>query len=216
VTAEVSLPLLGGATLVVGLPDGAAPEPDGDLPALAIPNLPGAHVAARRGYRAGAVTLRTACMAAPADGWAAGVEEIILSRATQLAREAQGGDVPPFSAGEITPVGPGFEQRFMGSVRRSDGAHTLRGRHWLGFAGDPREAIVCTAVCEEPPPSPACAGLIAAAHQGGTWTEAPPPSVIARTLLLAAAHPQEALGLLAVTSLATAALVIARRPRPRP
>ena len=47
------------------------------------------------------------------------------------------------------------------------------------------------------------------------WTEAPPPNLLARTILLAAERPREALGILAVASLAAAALIIARRPRPR-
>jgi len=157
-------------------------------------------------------------MAAPADGWAPGVEEILLARATQLAREALPGDPSPLAAGDIAAVGPGFEQRFEGTLRRETEVLAVRGRHWLGFAGDPREAIVCTAICTEPQAGApgSCAGLVAAATQGGTWTEAPPPSLVARTLLLAADHPQAALGVLVAVSLAAAALVIARRPRPRP
>jgi len=84
--AEVTLPITGGARLRVRVPEGAAPEAASDLPAvdvsnlpgLALPSLPGAHIALRRGYRArqagghpqtpGDLTLRAACMAAPADG----------------------------------------------------------------------------------------------------------------------------------------------------
>lgn len=195
--------------LVLRLPDGAVPEPAVALPPFSVPNLPGAHIVARVGYEAGAVTLRAACLAAPANGWAPGVEEIVLARATQIAREALG-EVSSFTAGDPVAAGPGFEQRF-------DGAGTgtvFRGRHWLGFTGDPREGVVCTTVCTEPATG-ACAALIDTAAPGGAWTEAPPPNLLARTLLLAAERPREAVTVLAVVSLAVAALIIVRRPRPR-
>jgi len=213
---DAVLPLTAGATLVLRLPEGAVREPDEQLPALAVPSLPGAHLVARRGWESGGLTLRAACMAAPANGWAPGVEEIVLDRATQLARESLGAGVLSLTAGERIQVGPGFEQRFEGVVGRGE-TFATRGRHWLGFAGDPRQAIVCTAVCTEAQglgPG-ACDGLIAAAARGGTWAEAPPPSPLARTLLLAAEHPHQALGVLVTVSFAAAALIIARRPRPR-
>jgi hypothetical protein len=182
------------------------------LPAVAVPALPGAHVVARVGYANGAVTLRAACLAAPASGWAPGVEEIVLARASQLTREALG-DVSSFQVGDLVARGPGFEQRFSG---KAPGA-SVHGRHWLGFAGEPREGVVCTTVCterEQAAPG-ACATLIDDAAPGGAWTEAPPPNLLARTFLLAAERPREALSVLAALSFAAAALVIARRPRPR-
>jgi hypothetical protein len=195
--------------LVLHLPEGAVPEPAAELPAISVPNLPGAHVVARVGYQAGAVTLRAACLAAPASGWAPGVEEIVLARATQIAREALG-DVSSFTTGDPVAAGPGFEQRFAGT---GTGA-SFHGRHWLGFAGDPREGIVCTTVGTGPAPG-ACAALIDQAVPGGAWTEAPPPNLLARALLLAAERPREAVTGLAAVSLAAAALIVMRRPRPR-
>ncbi len=211
------LPLTAGATLVLRLPEGAVRELDEDLPSLAVPSLPGARIVVRRGYRSpDLLTLRIACMAAPADGWAPGVEEIVLDRATQIARDTLGDGVLSLSAGERTHAGSGFEQRFEGVLGMGD-TFTFRGRHWLGFAGDPREAIVCTAVCTEVQGlrSGACDGLVEAATTAGTWAEAPPPSLLVRTLLFAAEHPHGALAALVAFSLAAAAWIVAKRPRPR-
>jgi hypothetical protein len=201
------------------LPENAAREEDSALPIVDVSNLPGARIAARIGYRSGSLALRVVCASAPADGWAPGVEEIVLARATQLAREALGGEVTRFTAAEGTAAGPGFNQRFEGAVRRGDEALEVRGRHWLGFASDSRDAILCTVACTEPGDLGAarsCEALIADAVPLGTWAEAPPPNLLARTLLLAAERPHGALAMLTMASLAAAVLIIAGRPRPRP
>jgi hypothetical protein len=211
-----TVPLVGGASIVLAAPAGAAREPDEALPAVDVSNLPGAHVVARRGYTHGGLTLRAVCAAAPASGWASGVEEIVLGRATQLAREALGGEVTRFTVDESTAAGPGFAQRFEGAVSgRGEEALEVRGRHWLGFAGEPREAVLCTVVCTESAPARACAEAIAKSEPTGAWMEAPPPNLLARVLLAAAERPYPAAGVLVGVSLAVAALIVARRPRPR-
>jgi hypothetical protein len=210
------VPLTGGASLALRLPQDAVAEPDEALPTIDVSALPGAWIAARRGYRAGSLALRTVCAAAPADGWADGVEEIVLDHATALARGSLGGEVTRFEAGDPKLVGSRFEQGFEGSLTRGGEALAVRGRHWLGFAGEPRAALVCTLACVEPAASRSCEGLVAAAAPAGTWTGAPPPSLLARALVLSAEHPWEAAAVLAVVSLAAAALSLARRPRPRP
>jgi len=213
------LPLVGGAGLLVHAPEGAVREAEDALPRVDVSNLPGAWIAARRGYRRDALVLRVLCAAAPANGWASGVEEIVLARATQLARGALGGEVRRFSVEESSVVGRLFEQSFAGVVARGDDTElAVSGRHWLGFAGDdPRDAILCTLACTEPraSPSPACETLLSGASPVGAWLSPPAPSLVARTLLLTAERPREAAVLLVLVSLAAAALVIARRPRPR-
>ncbi len=144
------LPLVASASLFVRPPEGAAREADDALPVVDLSNLPGAWIAARRGYRSDAQVLRVLCAAAPARGWATGVEEMVLARATQLARGALGGEVTRFTTGECTAVGSRFEQSFAGGVRHGEVALAVHGRHWLGFAGDdPRDAVLCTLVCTE-------------------------------------------------------------------
>ncbi len=211
----VPVPVLAGASLALEVPEGAVREADTALPVVAVPGLPGAWTAARLGYRSGPLTLRAACLAAPASGWAPGVEEIVLGRASQLARGALEGEVTSFDVGEAVAVGTRFEQRFVGTLRRGGDALSVHGRHWLGFAGEPRAAIACTAVCTEPTPGRACEALISAAEARGAWLDAPPPGLVARALLLSAQHPQEAAVVLAAASIAAVALLLRRRPRPR-
>jgi hypothetical protein len=213
---SVVVPLVAGAKLFVSPPEGAAREADDALPTIDVSNLSGARIAARLGYRSGPLALRVVCVAAPANGWAPGVEEIVLARATQLARGALGGEVMRFIPGERATVGAGFEQRFEGAVRHGNETLAVRGRHWLGFAGEPRDAIVCTVDCTEPEPAGACEALIANAVPVGGWVAAPPPNLLAQTLLLAAEQPHAAAALLVTALFTVAALVIVRRPRPRP
>jgi hypothetical protein len=56
---------------------------------------------------------------------------------------------------------------------------------------------------------------VGATAPAGTWLEAPPPNLVARTLMLAATSPWQAAAALMLVSMAVAALIIQRRPRPR-
>jgi hypothetical protein len=198
------------------IPAGTSRERDDLVPSPDLTNLPGGRVVVRRAYGDKACTLRAICVAAPARGWAAGVEEIILGRASQLAKEALGAEVSSFTAGGPKEVGAGFEERFEGRVRREGEVIAVRGRHWLGFAGTPREAFVCTVACTEPPPARTCEAVVDAAAPTGAWLEAPPPSLLARSVMLAASSPWWALAVLVAASLVIATAVIVGRPRPRP
>jgi hypothetical protein len=215
-TDSETIDLGAGAGLRLPIPAGASRERDDLVPRVDLSNLPGGRIAARRAYGGAALAVRAICVAAPARGWAAGVEEIILGRASQLAKEALGADVSSFAAQELKQVGTLFEQRFEGQVRREGEVVAVRGRHWLGFAGTPREAFVCTVACTEPAPSRTCEAVADAAVPTGAWLEAPPPSLLARSLMLAASSPWWALAVLMAVSLVIATVVIVARPRPRP
>jgi hypothetical protein len=209
--------------LRVALPAGAEPEPEAALPAIDVSSVPGAAVSLRRGFQgAEGVGLRVICARAPSDRWAPGVEELVLGRVNALTQGSLGGEVERFDAAEIAKVGARFEQRFEGAVTRPEGARVaVRGRHLLGFAGEAKGVVLCTAVCVEPAApansaaAPRCAPLIDAVAPEGAFTEAPPPSALIRSILLAAEHPLAALGIAAAAALALVAWVLARRPRPR-
>jgi hypothetical protein len=210
------LPLVAGARLALDAPEGAAREPESALPFVDLSSLPGARVAAREGWTRGPLTLRAVCATAPASGWAPGVEEIIMGRASQIARGALGVTVTSLDAGEIDHTQQVFVQPFSGAAERGADALSLTGRHYLGFAGEPRAAIVCSIACTEPAGAHACAPLIERSGPAGLWQDPPPPSLVVRSILLAAGQPYIALGVLAVIAVVLAALVIARRPlRPR-
>jgi hypothetical protein len=220
--ADAVLPFAVGGVEVrvrLALPEGASPEPTGDLPAVDVANLPGASVPLRAGYRTGAITLRVACATAPSTGWAPGVEDLVLGRASQIARGALGGNVERFEPGDVLPAGRRFDQRFEATVRPGGQGERLaaRGRHVLGFVGGERHGVLCTFTCTEPaaPGSGDCDALVGAAEVEGAWVAAPPPSLLARGILLVAEGPWEAAGVLGLAAFALAALILARRPRPR-
>ncbi len=205
-----------GITLRLALPEGAAPLPDAALPFVDVSTLPGARVPLRLGFAgAGGVELHAVCAAAPSDRWAPGVEELVLGRATAIAEGALG-EVERFEAREIARAGPRFEQRFEAFARRGGEPRRAIGKHVLGFAGEAREALLCTAACSEPRGGDRCAPLVESAQVEGAFSSAPPPSLLVRGVLLAAEHPGPAAVIVGAATIAAIALVLARRPRPRP
>jgi len=210
-----TLALPGGVWVSVRLPEGARRVADEALPIADVSGLPGAWIAARAGWAAGSVEVTVICAAGPAAGWAPGVEELVLGRASQIAERAIGGEGTRLPAGAIEAEGPRFGQAFAGVVRRGEETQRARGRHVLGFAGEPRVGIACTIICVEPEASGICEGLIVGAAAEGAWRQAPPPSALSRSILLAAERPYEVLGAGGAAALLIAALVIAKRPRPR-
>lgn len=212
-----------GVWLVLSAPEGAREEPEGALPVIDVGGLPGASIALRRGFVGdGEVTLRAACVRGPSDRWAPGVEELVLGRASGLARRAVAADLDRWDAGPIHVNAGLFEQRLEGEGRSSGRAVAAVGRHLLGFVGDARDVVVCSVVCAEPGPSSKgaeearCARLVAAVSPEGAFTEAPAPSLLVRSILLAAERPREAGALGVAATVVVVALVLARRPRPRP
>jgi hypothetical protein len=209
---RIGLPVTGGASFSIVVPRDAVREPEGALPAIDVSQLPGASVPVRVGFRdAASMSVRAVCATAPSRGFAPGVEGIVMARASQIARGAIGDEVERFEASDVRHVGTRFEQRFSATTHH--GARVI-GKHVLGFAGEARDAIVCSVVCAEPGGARACSALIDAAATEGAWTLAPPPSLVVRAILLAADRPTQAIALLAAIVIALAAIVIARRPRP--
>lgn len=196
------------------LPEAAAAEPAEALPAIEVGNIPGAAVPVRAGFHSDHVTLRVVCATAPSRGWAPGIEDIVMGRASQIARSALGGEVTRFEGRAIVAAGGRFEERFAARVTRGPDVLAVEGRHVLGFAGEAKAAVVCSVVCAEPAPR-ACAALVEAAAPVGAWTAPPDPSLVVRGILLAADHPAAAAAGMGAAVIAILALVIARRPRPR-
>lgn len=197
------------------MPEGAVAEPQGALPAVNLGGLPGVAVALRVGHRGPDATLRVLCATGPSRGFAPGVEGLLLGRASQIARVAVASEVTRFDAAEAIVVGPRVEQRFSARARTQEGPVDVEGRHLFGFAGGARDAVLCTVLCTEREGSGRCAPLVEAARAEGAWLAAPPPSLWVRGILEGAAHPQAAMTMMGAATIAAAALVIARRPRPR-
>ena len=206
----LSRPLTGDVRLELVLPDGTRGESSEALPALDVSMVPGARVVDRFGVRLGGVTFRAACVQAPTDVWAPGIESLVFDRATALARGAS--SLPlVWAPGTIERRGGLFEQRLAGtSPRLSSGAM----RHVLAFAGSRQDAILCSFVCASEDRSEACAAIVDAARLTGTLADPPGPSALARLLLLAADRPRAALACFVAIAAAVVVLVLARRPRP--
>jgi hypothetical protein len=187
------------------------------LPTVDVPPIPGAAIALRRGLSAeGGLELVAVCARAPSDRWAPGVEELVLGRATGIARGALQAEVDRFDTGAIAASGPRFEQPFEGAAHRGAVPLAFRGRHLLGFTSAAREAVLCSVVCTEPAAaSSRCAPVITSLEATGTWTSAPPPSLLVRAILGTAERPARAIGIASALGLVLVLVIFARRPRPR-
>ena len=182
-----------------------------------MPPIPGAAIALRRGIAAdGGLELVAICARAPSDRWAPGVEELVLGRATGIARGALHGEIDRFDAAAIVASGPRFEQPFEGALHRGAAPLAFRGRHLLGFTDKARQAVLCSVICTEPPAATSrCAPVIARLEATGSWTGAPPPSLAIRAILGTAERPAIALGIASALGLAIVVAIFAKRPRPR-
>jgi hypothetical protein len=209
---------VGGVALRLALPEGAREEPASALPVLDVSRLSGARVTASRGFRApvgegarGELLVRAACVRAPSDGWAPGLEDLVLERATAIAaRSVEAADLrwiaaPVAREGELVAQSLAAEGRASGAMR-----------HFLGFAGEAPDAWVCSVACLEPSPGDRCGALVRAAIAEGTLAPEPAPNLTVRAILLAAEHPGAAGGLVVAAIMGAVALLLARRPRPRP
>jgi hypothetical protein len=213
----VALPVTAETSLRLSVPDDAVDEPAEQLPVIDVSRLPGAAIALRRGFHsAGEGELRALCVTAPSDRWAPGVEELVLERASGLARGALGGEVTRFDLGALDRSGPRFTQRFEGSVLRGGAPWSVRGEHLLGFSGEARTAVLCSVVCVEPgAATKRCDARMESLRAEGAWTSAPPPSLAVRAILFTAERPALGVGMAGALALAIVALVLWRRPRPR-
>ena len=127
------------------LPASATEEPAEALPRVEVSSLKGARVGLRRGFvdEEAGLGFRAACVEAPSDRFAPGVEEIVLGMATSIARNAasDGVTIERWDAEGITRHEGRFEQAFTGRGTGGDRPVTFRGRHVLGFEGEASEAF---------------------------------------------------------------------------
>lgn len=207
-----------GLALRLALPAGARDVPEEALPAIDVSAIAGAVVTLRRGVEADGLSLRAVCATAPARHWATGLEELVLDRASWLVHGALGVTIARWEARPIRAVSHRFEQPFEGAARAGERALSLHGRHVLGFAGSEHDAALCSVVCLEPAQaaSPRCGALLAATEVEGAFVAPPEPDLLVRTIFLAAEQPIAVSAALGALAAAAVAVLLARRPRPRP
>lgn len=198
---------------------GGAAEAEGALPAIDVSAVPGARVVLRKGFASEAAVLRAACVTAPSDRWAPGLEELVLGRATGIGTAALGATVERWEPGAIEQTGGRFVQALVG---RAGGREAARIQHTLGFAGERHEVVLCTVACAErgggvgrasAEGAPVCQELLARAGVEGALVGPPPPSAFVRAVLFAAERPYESAAGLSVVCAVGIAVLVARRPR---
>jgi hypothetical protein len=231
----IAIDVAPGVTLRLAVPEGAREEAESALPAIDVAQVPGARVAVRRGFVGGAAVgggataggaaeggvargdvagsgavVRAACVLAPSDRWAPGLEELLLGRATVLAISGLGAKVERWEPGAIEDRGGRFEQVVVGRASEREAARIA---HVLAFVGPEHEALLCSVACADASDAPVCGDALAASGLQGALTGPPSPSWLVRAVLFAAEKPYETAAGVLLASAAIFAALLARRPR---
>lgn len=204
-----TFPLPEGARFVLSGADGWPPTPA--APRFDVSGLPGARVVLdeRRGDAERFV--RVACVTAPTDRWAPGLEDTVLGYATWIAHKSLAAEPIRLAAGAARAASrPSHLRQPLASA---DAAWRVSGAHELGFVGASSTGLVCSFACVEREASEACARVARESRVEASFQPEPPPSLAVRALLGAAAHPLLAGAIVGVAGLGVAALWIARRER---
>lgn len=197
-----------GFLITLGITPGATEHPAGELPRPDVSRLPGATLIAVKGWDAPGVLIRAGCVSGPSSRYAPGIEEVVFEKATWMTVTRAG----------LRPEGLGVTARhdtdrtFHRVLEGKDGSAAVRLEHTLAFSGRDSTVIFCSALCRADGAKCASATL----EVEGTTAPPPRPSLIVKSALLAAEMPAAFLGGGAAVILAAVALILWRRPYPRP
>ena len=214
------VPLQGGATLRFVVPNSAREiEPD-KLPTFEVSGLPGARVSLRSGYfDAVGTSVHLACVEAPSDRWAPGMEEIVFSMANGLGHRAMSGRmaIESWDAGSIVSKDERFDQQLSGKAKREQTTVKLLGRHVLGFEGAKKDVVLCSVICDgnEGREQDTCSTIVNGAALDGL-VAAPSPSLLVQAVFFTAEKPVQAACVVGILGMLIVGLVLAKRPRPKP
>jgi hypothetical protein len=213
--------LAGGATLQFVVPASAIEVGAERLPKFEVSGLPGARVALRRGFvDLEGASLHVACVEAPSDRWAPGMEEVVFGIANGVAHRAMRERLKlerleRWDAGSIVFQNDYFEQKVFGQAKAERSVLKLSGKHVLGFEGAKREVVLCSAICDEPQDRDQCAEILAPVRMDGL-VAVPPPSLVVQAVFYAAEKPWNATGIAGILGLLVVGFVLLKRPRPKP
>jgi hypothetical protein len=209
--------LAGGATLRFATTRSAVERPAASLPSFQVSGLPGARIALRRAYADEAgLAVHVACVEAPSDRWAPGIEDVVLGVANGVAHRAMSErlTIEQWDVGAAVFQDQRFEQQLNGRAVRESSPVKLWGKHVLGFEGETRDVVLCSVLCDEPRDRDECTQLVATASLTGL-VAAPPPSLLVRSVLFAAEKPMEASALVGVFGALVVGVILSKRPRPK-
>ena len=145
------------------------------------------------------------CIRGPSDRFAPGIEDVLFERATWLAQSSLTARPRELSTTSQHATATGFDQTKVGKVDRG----TFIVSHVITFDGEASDLLLCSLACEG-----TCDDVTLAIE--GTPPAVPPPNVFVRGFLWAAERPRVSLGVLGALVLLVVAVILWRRPRPRP
>ncbi|AKT36007.1 hypothetical protein [Chondromyces crocatus] len=216
------LDVVPGVTLQIGTIRPARGAPEHALRKVELASLPGVRIVLQRFLQTEeGTTLGQVCVAAPSERWVTGIEELVLDRATSMARGEVPGELLRWASGVIrsdpSQSGSWFEQCFEGAAREGGRDMDVRGRHLLGFTEDERQALLCTLICSAPAREPeaasGCSALIENARLVGPLVAPPSPGLLMRGFMFAAENPRPAAAMLMMAGALVVAAVLRHRPR---
>ena len=174
-------------------------------PAPDVSNLAGAKVVAWLELEGAASHTIAGCIRGPSNRFAPGIEDVLFERATWLAMSSLGVQPRELAMTSQHATGTGFDQSKTGKVDR--GAFLVT--HSISFDGEASDLLLCSIACEG-----ACDGVALSIE--GAPPPVPPSNVLIRSFLWAAERPRVSVGVLGALTLLIVAVILWRRPRPRP
>ncbi len=213
---ELGLPLDGAVRLRLSLPLGAKDSP---VQPVDMSVAPGARLTLHRSWQLPADrTVQLACVQADAGHWFEGLEQVLLAAATAVVRKH--GKLQSARNLELLHHGDHVEQGFRGRAGSGSTAIAAHGRHLLGFAGQPKQLVLCTVMCTGPVMAstanlPGSCERLPETLQLSGLVPPPAPGLWARFASAVAHHPQLTLLILALVSVVAVAALWKFRPRPR-
>jgi hypothetical protein len=186
-----------------GLPGTMVEIPSDELEPLDVSKLPGARIVAQRGLRDASSEVHAGCARGPSDRWVDGIEGVLFERATALALRAARVRPDSLSIAASTTA-PVLGQTLEGRV----GGRPLVVEHALAFVGPSRDLELCSVVS---------VGAARAELDVAGELQAPPePRLWMRAVVGAAEHPLGAAAIVGSVCVLAVAVLLWRRPRPRP
>lgn len=181
--------------------------------ALDVSRLPGARVVATSGVANGELKAELGCVRGPSDRWAPGLEDVLFEKATWFALRGFAMEGTALRLEEGSPKNDAVISRSFRGERDGRG---VRLTHALGFVGDNRDVLLCTAACAEPiAPVSRCEPVIASFALAGALETQPEPNAALRLVFAAIEEPKLSLILMIVLFVGVSAIVLRRRSRAR-
>lgn len=205
-----------------------APLDSASLPQPSLRDVPKARVVLRQGLRfppspvdPHGPVVHAFC--ATAAGRAVAAADDLAFQRMDEAIEAElkrgGAEVDPISSRPLLLQGHLEGREFSLEARKlkaRPGARVaVRGKHFLGYVGDPPRALLCSLACVEHASAAACDPLLRSVSLEGSFVEPPLLGWFSATLLRARSRPFSALGVFLGAAFALTGLALLALPRRR-